>query len=267
MSISLDYCAWEDLHDDLLQEILNKAGEKSMEAVRRVCSSWMCKVNNLLRDRVFYVGKGMGLNHIVRKFPALVHVTLNFRDHMQTLHELDCLSALPLLEFLELNNLEGPCGAPVYLGGLMGLSNLEALTLRRCRFSLLSDLHRLTQIQIVKFFACVMDVCVPSLVDTLLPLKNLKQLQVESCLPASRICLKGIGDLSSLQHIVLHVSYAGCDEVARELGKLQQLTALDMNVVTSVPLRSITDTGLGCITNLKQLRSLNLGGHYCLSNR
>lgn len=262
-----DESMWEDLLDDLLQAVLLRAGGKSVETVRRVCSSWMRKVNSLLRDRVFHIGKGIAVDHIVQRFPALVHLTLDFRGYPQRPSELDCLSALPLLEFLELRNLEGPCGTPVSLGGLSNLPNLGALTLRRCRFSSQSDLDKLTQLQTVKFLMCVMDACEPPLVDALKSLKNLKQLQIDSCRPSSRICLKGIGKLSGLQHAALNVSDVACDEIAQELGKLYQMRVLDISVIRCVPLRSITDTGLGYVTNLKKLRSLNLGGHYCLTNR
>lgn len=260
--------AWEELLDELFHSVLSKLRGNSVGRVRGVCSSWKCKAHRLLDKIVFQTGTGLATSQLIRWFPALIELKVEFLGQDQELMHLSSLSRLSRLTSLDLSNQEEPRVAPVVdLGSLKSLKLLESLTLRRCKFNASSGIQQVTQLKSLEMSQCFIDAVEPSLGKVLKPLKSLHRLCIEKCLPRSRASTKGLKGLMRLECAVLHLPLAGYDDLVLELSSLPHLTMLDISLISCPTLASVTNVGLDYLVCLTQLKCLRLGGHYGISNR
>lgn len=259
--------AWEELLDELFHSVLSKLRGNSVGRVRGVCSSWKCKAHRLLDKIVFQTGSGMATSQLIKWFPALIELKIEFLGQDQELTQLTSLSKLLRLSSLDLSNQEEPGIAPVVdIGSLKALKSLESLTLRRCKLTASSGLQEVVQLKSLHMSQCFIDLVEPSLGKVLSPLKGLNLLHIEKCLPRSRASIRGLKGLTSLRCATLHIPLAGYDDLALELSHLPYLTILDISSISCPTLASITNVGLDYLASLTQLKCLRLGGHYGISN-
>ncbi|GMH34250.1 hypothetical protein BSKO_02084 [Bryopsis sp. KO-2023] len=259
---------WDELLDDLFQGVINKLQGRHVAPVRSVCSSWKYKAQRLLEKITFDIGRQVTVSRLVDLFPALVDVKLVFHGQEPQLCRLGVLASLGRLEHLELEQVSSTGQPPlVDLGVLGGIRRLRALVLRGCRFTSSAGLQQVSQLREVRFSRCMMDVREPTLAKILQPLRKLQALRVEECLSGSRVSLRGVGCLTTLEALCLRIPDAACDEFCREVVKLTRLTRLDMNVAASAELSSISDLGVANIASMRSLKDISLAGHFGISNR